>query len=246
MQKIKPLVEQASKELKKGSSASLTAVGQSSHSATGTASAEVAEPAGRYGKAGTDDRQETPLDQVDAINQVFAEFEFAYHNQFHKAFSDAESLVIAKKYWLSSLENYSPRHIVQAAKRVVKTQEYLPSIAAMLKACEQGFDLYGLPSPRQAYEEACRASSPKQAWNWSHEAVYFAGKATGWFMLANEPESKAFPVFNYHYGLLCQQVVEGKELHIEAPPALTEKVERSLSREEQKERIARLRAELKL
>jgi hypothetical protein len=246
MQKIKPLVEQASKKFKKDSSASPTAVGQSSGAATGAVTTEVSEPAGRYGRGGTDDGQASTLDRVDAINQVFAEFEFAYHNQFHKAFADAESLAIAKKYWLGTLENYSPRHIVQAAKRVVKTQEYLPSIAAMLKACEQGFDLYGLPSPRQAYEEACRASSPKQAWHWSHEAVYFAGKAAGWYMLANEPESKAFPVFNYHYGILCQQVVEGKELHIEAPPALTEKVERKLSREEQKERIARMRAELKL
>ena len=59
-------------------------------------------------------------DHVDAINQVFAEFEFAYHNQFHKAFAESEALVIAKKYWLSSLERYSPRQIVAAAKKVIK------------------------------------------------------------------------------------------------------------------------------
>ena len=186
------------------------------------------------------------MDHVDAINQVFAEFEFAYHNQFHKAFSDSESLIIAKKYWLNTLENYSPGHIVQAAKRVVKTQEYLPSIAAMLKACEQGFDLYGLPSPRQAYEEACRATTPKQAYKWSHEAVYFAGKAAGWYLLANEPESTAFPVFEYHYRQLSQQVVEGRDLVIDAPPALSEKVERKLSAEEKRERIARLKKDLNL
>ena len=75
------------------------------------------------------------MDHVDAINQAFAEFEFAYHNQFHKAFSDAESLVIAKKYWLSSLDNYAPRQIVLAAKKVIKTQDYLPSIAALVRAC---------------------------------------------------------------------------------------------------------------
>ncbi|HAJ76204.1 MAG TPA: hypothetical protein DCM64_07085, partial [Gammaproteobacteria bacterium] len=131
---------------------------------------------------------ETPvLDRVDAINQVFAEFEFAYHNQFHKAFADAESLAIAKKYWLSSLENYSPAQIVQAAKTVIRSQGYLPSIAIILRACEQGTDLFGLPSIRQAYLEACGAASPKREQHWSHEAVYLAGKATGWYLLANEP-----------------------------------------------------------
>ncbi|MEQ9071103.1 MAG: hypothetical protein RLO18_30495, partial [Gimesia chilikensis] len=88
------------------------------------------------------------MDHVDAINKIFAEFEFAYHNQFHKAFADSESLVIAKKYWLGSLQHFSPEQIVRAAKQVITTQEYLPSIAAISKACNSGLELYGLPSPR--------------------------------------------------------------------------------------------------
>ena len=58
-----------------------------------------------------------------------------------------------------------------------------------MKACEQGLDLFGLPSPRQAYIEACGASSPKRDYPWSHEAVYLAGQGAGWFVLANESES---------------------------------------------------------
>lgn len=186
------------------------------------------------------------LDHVDAINQVFAEFEFAYHNQFHKAFASAESLVIAKKYWLSSLEHFTPRQIVQAGKQVIRRNEYLPSISVLLKACEQGYDLFGLPSPRQAYVEACAAPSPKREFDWSHEAVYCAGRAAGWYLLATESEAVAFPVFEYHYRVLCERVMNGEELELEAPPALPDKVERPLSRKETRARLARLRQELDL
>jgi len=186
------------------------------------------------------------LDRVDAINQIFAEFEFAYHNQFHKAFSDAESQIIAKKYWLSSLEQYSPLQIVNAAKQVIRTQDYLPSIAALVRSCEQGLDLFGLPSPHQAYIEACGASSPKREFPWSHEAVYLAGQAAGWFLLASEPEAASFPLFEYHYQLLCRRVVNGEQLEVAQPVPLPEQVERPLSRDEARARLAKMRDELGL
>ncbi len=199
----------------------------------------MAESTGEF----NDDSQ---LDHVDAINQIFAEFEFAYHNQFHKAFSDVESQVIAKKYWLGSLEQYSPLQIVQAAKQVIRTQDYLPSIAALVKACEQGFDLFGLPSPRQAFYEACAAASPKREQQWSHEAVYLAGKSAGWFLLANEAESASMPVFEYHYSLLCRRVINGEKLILDTPTPLTDKIERPLSKLETKSRLAKMREELNL
>lgn len=187
--------------------------------------------------------QQSELDHVDAINQVFAEFEFAYHNQFHKAFSAPESLVIAKKYWLSSLENYSPSQIVHAAKRVISKQDFLPSIAAFLRACDEGIDLFGLPATRLAYLEACSAPSPKADFEWSHEAVYLAGKSAGWFLLSSETEAVALPLFRYHYELLCKRVLQGEELTIDHPTPIPEKVSRRLSRDEKKERVAALRAE---
>ncbi len=48
-------------------------------------------------------RKNSSKDHVDAINQMFAEFELAYHNQYHKAFPDEGALNLAKKYWLTSL-----------------------------------------------------------------------------------------------------------------------------------------------
>ncbi len=48
-------------------------------------------------------RTNTSKDHVDAINQMFAEFELAYHNQYHKAFPDEGALNLGKKILVSSL-----------------------------------------------------------------------------------------------------------------------------------------------
>lgn len=186
------------------------------------------------------------MDRVDAINQIFAEFEFAYHNQFHKAFADNDSLVIAKKYWLSSLEDYSPLQIVQAAKKIIRSQDYLPSIAAIVTACESGLDLFGLPSTRQAYIEACAATPPRKEFAWSHPAIYHAGRAAGWFLLGNESESVAFPVFEYHYTLICKKVMHGEKLDTVQPAPIPQKMEEPLEPEELRKRIAKMREELGL
>ena len=234
MQKINSLIDQANTKLKRDSDNTLTGVGLSKPSLKGY----------EEKKSFDSDSVDSPLDRVDAINNVFAEFEFAYHNQFHKAFGSHESLTIAKKYWLSSLEEYSPSQITAAAKKIIKSQEYLPSIATFLSACQDVYDIFGLPDPKSAYREACHAPSPKSAYQWSHHAVYFAGRETGWFLLANESESVSFPIFEYNYSRLIKNVMRGEELNIENPPALTEKLEQPVSKNDLKSRVARLREEL--
>ena len=43
-----------------------------------------------------------PKSQVELINLIFAELEITFHNQFHKAFPDEETLNLAKQLWLAS------------------------------------------------------------------------------------------------------------------------------------------------
>jgi hypothetical protein len=185
-------------------------------------------------------------DHVDAINQIFAEFELAYHNQFHKAYAQEGSLKLAKKYWLGCLADFQPEVILRAARQVVKSQEYLPTVASMVNACENAFTLFGLPTPQAAYVEACCAPEPKHSCQWSHPAVYLAGKHTGWFALATETQSAIFPVFEYNYQLLCQQVLRGEQLDINIPVALPETVSVPLSPEENKARMKALRQKFAL
>lgn len=185
-------------------------------------------------------------DRVDAINKLFADFELAYHNQFHKAYAKADQILLAKRYWSESLSGYSPIQIVAAANKLAKSSTYLPSLAEVVKACEDGMGAFGLPSARQAYVEACCATSPKVDYSWSHEAVYLAGKATDWYFLASEPEEKVFPMFEYYYKDLCQRVMRGETLDLPLTKALPERTVRVLSGEENHERMLKMREELGL
>lgn len=221
MQKINSLLNEAGKALKPRSSDSQTEAGPS-------------EPA----------RGASGPDLIDAINQVFAEFELAYHNQYYKAYADPDRLILAKKYWLECLKDFHPLQLVTAARRLVKTQEYLPTVSSMIRACEQGRELFGLPSERDAYTEACRAPAPKAAYHWSHPAVYHAGRATDWFVLANEPEDKVFPLFAYNYRQFCERVVRGEELEAPVVQALESHLSRPLSYEERQARMEALRRSL--
>jgi hypothetical protein len=184
-------------------------------------------------------------DHVDAINQLFAELELAYHNQYHKAYAQEGSIVIAKKYWLECLVPFVPAIILKAVRNVVKTQQYLPSVATIIKACENALEEHGLPAAHDAYVQACCALHPKAEHKWSHPAVYLAGKATGWFELESNPENKIYPLFESHYRKLCRRVLAGEELVIEATKALPKHSAKKLSLGENKSRMAELRKSIK-
>ena len=234
MQKIKPLLDLQKKRLEQGSSNSPTEAGQT----------EVREPeAPTYSTA---DNSAEGLDHTDVITRLFMEFQFAYHNQYHKAFGNEQDLIIAKKFWLQSLSQYPVEVILQAGQSLIRSQTYLPTIAAMIEACDKGAELFGLPDSRSAYIEACSAPSPKQTFSWSHPAVYFAGKESDWFFLANEPEQKAFPVFDHHYTRLCRLVMQGRELELDAPKPLPEKTQSRLSKSELKRRLKAMREDLNI
>lgn len=190
-------------------------------------------------------QSESGRDHVDAINQMFAEFELAFHNQYRKAFPDEGSLNLAKKYWLNCLSPFSPELILRAARQLVLGQPYLPTVANMVDLCKNGMSLYGLPSAHDAYLEACRAPSPKSAQEWTHPAVFLAGRATGWFELGSQPEAQIYPLFEHHYSQLMQKVLDGEELDIDAPTPIPQELSTPLSNEENQSRLQVLKKALK-
>ena len=201
------------------------------------ASADSATPVGQNSQRPPSD------DQLSAINQIFELFRFNYHNQFLKAFPDLDTMNMAKRLWMRLLGDYTGEVIMRAAEKAVKESSWLPNVHEVLARCDIS-EVLGLPSAHAAYVEACRAPSPKKEYKWSHPAVYFAGRATDWFFIANETEQKAFPVFKRNYDLLLQRVQAGETLEIDLPPALTDGVETPLTRDEQKVRLKGLMGEL--
>jgi len=183
-------------------------------------------------------------DHVSAINQMFTEFQLAYHNQFHKAFSSDQQIVMAKQLWAKTLSDLPAARIVAGARRAIKSSEYLPTIHTVRNYCDLRPEELGLSDPYNAYLEACRAASPKSEQHWSHPAVYFAGRASDWFFLASSSEQKALPVFKRNYDILCERVINGEQLSIPLAKAIPEQIERELSNAQRRERLRKMREDL--
>jgi len=164
-----------------------------------------------------------------------------YHNQFYAAYPDQSQLNQIKKLWLDALADFPVEQILRGAKHAIEHSEYLPTLNRMLESCTASLESLGLPAPRDAYLEACRAPSPKSAQPWSHPAVYLAGRDSDWFALAGEPESRTWPVFREHYQRYCSAVLRGEQLEIPAPAALEQQPGTPMSAEERKAALAELR-----
>ena len=131
-----------------------------------------------------------PKSQVELINLIFAELEITFHNQFHKAFPDEETLTLAKQLWLAKLEKYQNEIVFRSIDKIIETSKYLPSLSAVLdqikklKLLEQN-----IPSSGVAYIEASSLGeiSPLD-FEWSHPFVYHAGVKIGWYRLKTESE----------------------------------------------------------
>ncbi|MEP5764709.1 MAG: replication protein P [Halieaceae bacterium] len=198
--------------------------------------------AGRTSQAG--DRTPPSDEQIDTINQVFALFRLNYHNQFYAAYPDNEQLNQVKKLWLDALADYPMQQVLLGAKHAIETSEYLPTLNRMLESCQEGLKELGLPSARAAYLEACQAGSPKSAQAWTHPAVYLAGHDADWYYLANQPESKSWPVYRDAYRHWCGKVLAGEILEVPAPQALPASSGEPSSKEEALAEIAKIKDSL--
>ena len=188
---------------------------------------------------------EAPLPElIDAINQVFTLFRLNYHNQYYAAWPGDDELRQVKKLWLEGLRAFNPRVILRGARKAIEEGSYLPNLSNMIQCCRDSDS--ALPPTREAYLEACRASSPKAAWRWSHPAVYHAGRATGWHTLASEAETFSYPLFREQYNRIKEQLLRGETLESPKAPALPDRRPPQLARSEQISRLEDMKKTLGL
>ena len=183
-------------------------------------------------------------EKIDAINQVFTLFKLNYHNQFLKAYANTEDLNATKRLWLDSLQHHATKNILLAAKKVIETSEFLPTLRTMIQWCES-FSDDGLPDIHSAYIEACHASSPKTDYDWSHPIVYFIGKACDWYFLTNNPEHIAYPVFKQEFEKHIQKWRAGEKFDIPKTKAIPENTSSPLSKAENTQRLEKIKSLLK-
>ena len=182
-----------------------------------------------------------PKNKVELINLIFAELEITFHNQFHKAFPDEETLSLAKQLWLAKLEKFENELIFEAIDKIIETAKYLPSLSAVLNLIKElKFKKFKVPSPNKAYIEASSLGEINPLdFNWSHPYVYHAGAKIGWYRLKTDSEFEIKKEFLEVYG----EILEESELN-ESFALLPEKKDNLVSEKplDKKNQIERLEA----
>jgi len=113
----------------------------------------------------------------------------------------------------------------------------------MIKCCQKVSN-FNLTDVHSAYVEACNARSPKTDVSWSHRIVYYAGQEAGWHFLAHNTEKIAYPIFRSHYDKLCQRIMDGEEFEEIKSSHSEKEPEEALSKEENIQRMEKLRKEM--
>ena len=152
-----------------------------------------------------------PKNKVELINLIFAELEITFHNQFHKAFPDEETLSLAKQLWLAKLEKFENELIFEAIDKIIETAKYLPSLSAVLNLIKElKFKKFKVPSPNKAYIEASSLGEINPLdFSWSHPYVYHAGAKIGWYRLKTDSEFEIKKEFLEVY----REILEESELN---------------------------------
>ena len=143
--------------------------------------------------------------------------------------------------WLEALSDYPTDVILRGARHAIEHSEYLPTLNRMLESCQQGLTDQGIPTPRSAFIEACEKPSPKLEQQWSHPAVYFAGRDSDWFFLANNGEQRTWPVFQRHYERYLIKVSRGERLEMPVQEELPQPKSAPMTPEQRQEALQALR-----
>ncbi len=147
---------------------------------------------------------------IEAIDNLFLKLELSYHYQFYKVYGTDHRLNEAKKIWAESLKKYPSECIVSATELVIQTNDYLPTLTDVLKACSSSMDTINVPSIDEAFIEAQKSSSPRISYPWSHPIVYLAGREVGWEIINSASNQNTFQLFSKIYTRLVQEVKAGK------------------------------------
>ncbi len=146
-----------------------------------------------------------------------------YGHKFKSCFETENEIRLAKREWALSLEGYSEAALVAAVNQCKESLAWMPSISEFLAILRELHGDFGLPSVADAYYEACLKAQEPASHQWTHPAVYWAGREVGWFRLRSEEASQVQPAFHYAYEQLCQRVRKGESIELPVIKGLDDK-----------------------
>ena len=151
---------------------------------------------------------------IEAIDNLFLKLELSYHYQFYKVFGTDHKLKEAKKLWAESLKKYPAESINAAIEIVIQSNDYLPTLTEVLKACSGSMGSINIPSPQEAFIEAQKSSPPRQSFPWTHPIIYWAGREVGWELINSRNNTNTFQVFSKTYMRLVKEMKAGKKFDL--------------------------------
>ena len=161
---------------------------------------------------------------IEAIDNLFLKLELSYHYQFYKVFGTDQRLTEAKKLWAESLKKYPAESINAAVENVIQSNDYLPTLTEILKACSGSMGAINIPTPQEAFIEAQKSSSPRQRYPWTHPIIYWAAREIGWELINSPNNTNTFHLFSKTYLRLIQEMKRGKKFDL-APEETSDAME---------------------
>ena len=153
-----------------------------------------------------------PNNRIELVNLIFTQLEVTYHNQFHKAYPDKNSLNLAKQLWLTQLQRFDEKIVFESVGKLMTTSDFLPTLSKVINSCiESKLKSNGIPNVNYAYKEACHSRNNFEKFTWSHPIIFYIGSKTGWDYLWTQAEKETFTEFKLNYDLLVNEYLEGKE-----------------------------------
>lgn len=161
-------------------------------------------------------------DSARVINALFKELK-AIHPAWQHAWPTKEIENLTKISWTKAFTAERINTIEQIRHGIAMCRKnnspFMPSSGQFIDWCRPSPEDLGLPSVDRAYLLACVASHPNSYRDQLHPAVHHAACETGYYALANLPESKSRPMFERAYQITVEMVLKGEPLR-EIPLAL--------------------------
>ena len=186
-----------------------------------------------------------PNNRIELVNLIFTQLEVTYHNQFHKAYPDKNSLNLAKQLWLTQLQRFDEKIVFESVGKLMTTSDFLPTLSKVINYCiESKLKSNGIPNVNYAYKEACHSRNNFEKFSWSHPIIFYIGSKTGWDYLWTQAEKETFKEFKLNYDLLVNEYLEGKEFSKPNFPELPKTLRVKVNKESQLKKIQDLKNKL--
>ena len=186
-----------------------------------------------------------PNNRIELVNLLFTQLEVTYHNQFHKAYPDKNSLNLAKQLWLTQLQRFDEKIVFESVGKLMTTSDFLPTLSKVINYCiESKLKSNGIPNVNYAYKEACHSRNNFEKFTWSHPIIFYIGSKTGWDYLWTQSEKETFKEFKLNYDILVNEYLEGKEFSEPNFPKLPNTLEAKVNKKSQLKKIQDLKNKL--